>query len=101
MAWAKSPSTPEEIYQTKPSTKPDLTPDEPPASPINFKEHVDKLYVRSGWFNNWIQMRFRCNKIPDFFTSDYNSLGKPWFDNNSSAGYRKVCQTHHNTDVVG
>jgi len=83
------------------STKPDLSPDEFPASPLDFREYVDKLHVRLGQFNNWIQMRFRCNKIPDFFTSDYNSLGKPWFDENNSGGYRKVCQTHHDTDVVG
>jgi len=59
------------------STKPDLTPDEFPASPLDFREYVDKLYVRPGQFNNWIQMRFCCNEIPDFLTSDYTSLGKP------------------------
>ena len=83
------------------STKPDLLPDEFPASPLDFREYVDKLYVRSGRFNNWIHMRFRCNAIPDFFTSDYNSLGKPWFDENHSNGYRKVCQTYHDTSLVG
>ena len=83
------------------SAKPDLTPKEFPASPLDFKEHVDRLCVRSGWFSNWIQMHFRCNKLPDFFSSDDNSMGKPWFDEHGSAGYRKVCQTHHDTDVVG
>ena len=62
------------------SAKPDLTPDEFPASPLDFRECVDKLCVRPGQFNNWIHMRFRCNEIPDFLTSDCNSLGKPWFD---------------------
>jgi len=83
------------------STKPDLTPDKFPASPLDFREYVDKSYVRLGRFSNWIRMRFCCNKIPDFFTSDYNSQGKPWFDEHSRAGYCKVCQTHHDTDVVG
>ena len=46
-------------------------------------------------------MRFQCNKIPDFFTSDFNSISKPWFDEHSSSGYRKVCQTHHDTGAVG
>jgi len=83
------------------SAKPDLTPDKFPASPLDFREYVDKLYVRPGQFNNWIQMRFRCNEIPDFLTSDYTSLGKPWFDEHNSAGYRKVCQTYHDTALVG
>ena len=83
------------------SAKPDLTSAEFPASPLDFREYVDKLYVRPGEFNNWIQMRFRCNAIPDFLTSDYTSLGKPWFDEHRSAGYRKVCQTYHDTALVG
>jgi len=51
------------------SAKPDITSDEFPASPLDFREYVDKLYVRPGEFNNWIQMRFRCNAIPDFLTT--------------------------------
>jgi len=40
------------------SAKPDLTPKEFPASPLDFKEYVDRLYVRPGWFSNWIHMWF-------------------------------------------
>jgi len=83
------------------SIKPDLTPDEFPSSPLNFLEHVDRLYVRLGKSMNWVSMRFRCNKLLNFFTSDYNSLGKAWFDAHNASGYPKVCQTDHDTDVVG
>ena len=83
------------------ANKSDLTPEEFPVGAAEFAPYVDRLIVPMGNKFTYVKVRFKCNQLPNFFTSDMKSLSKSWFDQTKSSGYRLVCQTWHDTEVVG